>query len=119
MIPAQAVEAATDALVASKLGDHPGINGEEFVEAAMAALEAAAPYMLAELEREVTEAKRVIALLLLEAGGKVAISRRAIAELPDDTVIETTQDIINGGWVIRARAAAERTPYMLNTEGEK
>lgn len=46
-IPAEAVEAATDALVASKLGDHPGINGEEFVEAAMAALEAAAPYMLA------------------------------------------------------------------------
>ena len=46
MIPAEAVEAAVDALVASKLGDHPGINGEEFVEAAIAALEAAAPYML-------------------------------------------------------------------------
>jgi hypothetical protein len=40
------VEAAAKALVASKLGDHPGINGEEFVEAAIAALEAAAPYML-------------------------------------------------------------------------
>lgn len=47
VIPADAVEAATDALVASKLGDHPGINGEEFVEAAMAALEAAAPHMAA------------------------------------------------------------------------
>ena len=44
----EAVEAAVDALIASKLGDHPGINGEEFVEAAQAALEAAAPYMLAE-----------------------------------------------------------------------
>ena len=46
VIPAQAVEAAVDALIASKLGDHPGINGEEFVEAAQAALEAAAPHML-------------------------------------------------------------------------
>ena len=45
IIPAEAVEAAADALVASKLGDHPGINGEEFVEAAIAALEAAAPYI--------------------------------------------------------------------------
>lgn len=51
MIPAEAVEAATDALIASKLGDHPGINGEEFVEAAIAALEAAAPHMLAAFEK--------------------------------------------------------------------
>ena len=43
----EAVEAAVDAIVASKLGDHSGINGEEFVEAAHAALEAAAPHMLA------------------------------------------------------------------------
>ena len=102
MNPEQAVEAATDALVASKLGDHPGINGEEFAEAAMAALEAAAPYMLAEVERELAEAKRVIALLVLEAGGKVALSSRAITEISDETIIETTQDVINGGWVIRA-----------------
>lgn len=43
----EAVEAAVDALVASRLGDHKGINGEEFVEAARLALEAAAPHMLA------------------------------------------------------------------------
>jgi hypothetical protein len=48
VIPAQAVEAAVDALVASKLGDHPGINSEEFVEAAIAALEAAAPHIRAQ-----------------------------------------------------------------------
>lgn len=45
MIPEEAIDAAVDALVASKLGDHKGINGEEFVEAARAALEAAAPYL--------------------------------------------------------------------------
>lgn len=55
MIPAQAVEAATDALVASKLGDHPGINGEEFVEAAIAALEAAAPHIRAQALEEAAD----------------------------------------------------------------
>lgn len=44
----EAVEAAVDALVDSRLGDHKGINGEELVEAASAALEAAAPYIQAE-----------------------------------------------------------------------
>lgn len=71
-----------------------------------AALEAAAPYMLEQVERELADAKRVIAMLVLEAGGKVTIGRRAITELSDDTVIETTQDVINGGWVIRARVPA-------------
>jgi hypothetical protein len=47
MISDEAVEAAVDALVASRLGDHKWINGEEFVEAARAALEAAAPRMFA------------------------------------------------------------------------
>lgn len=51
-IPEEAVDAAVDALVASRLGDHKGINGEEFVEAARAALEAAAPHMLAEAWEE-------------------------------------------------------------------
>lgn len=49
MIPEEAVEAATEAIINSKLGDHPGINGEEFVEAARAALEAVAPYMAAQV----------------------------------------------------------------------
>jgi hypothetical protein len=44
----EAVDAAVDALVASRLGDHAGISGEEFVEAARAALEAAAPYLSVE-----------------------------------------------------------------------
>lgn len=48
MIPDEAVEAAIEALLASKLGDHAGINGEEFVEAAHLALEAAAPFIAAE-----------------------------------------------------------------------
>lgn len=50
MIPDEALDAAVDALVASRLGDHKGINGEEFVEAARAALEAAAPHMLREAQ---------------------------------------------------------------------
>ena len=76
---------------------------EEMGEEVRVALEAAAPYMLGQVEQELIEAKRVIALLVLEAGGKVALSRRAITELSDETVIETTQDVVNGGWVIRAR----------------
>ena len=112
MIPAEAVEAAARFIVRTvdeRSWEHLMPSHQEWYrDKARAALEAAAPYMLAELERELTEAKRVIALLLLEAGGKVAISRRAITDLSDDTVIETTQDIINGGWVIRARAAAGR-----------
>jgi len=48
VIPDEAVDAAVEALLASKLGDHAGINGEEFVEAAHLALEAAAPHMLAD-----------------------------------------------------------------------
>jgi hypothetical protein len=43
----EAVEAAVDALVGSTLGDRHGINGEEFVEAARLALEAAAPHLMA------------------------------------------------------------------------
>lgn len=49
-IPEEAVDAAVDALVASRLGDHKGISGEEFVEAARAALEAAAPHLLREAQ---------------------------------------------------------------------
>jgi hypothetical protein len=56
-----------------------------------------------QVERELVDAKRMIALLVAEAGGKVSISRRAIAEISDETVIETTQDVVNGGWVIRTR----------------
>lgn len=44
----EAIEAAVDALVASTLGDRHGINGEEFVEAARAALEAAAPHLMSD-----------------------------------------------------------------------
>lgn len=57
MIPDEALDAAVDALVASRLGDHKGINGEEFVEAARAALEAAAPYMLADAWEEGRQAE--------------------------------------------------------------
>lgn len=46
-IPDEAIEAAAEALVSSTLGDRPGINWEEFFEAARGALKAAAPYMLA------------------------------------------------------------------------
>jgi hypothetical protein len=46
-IPDEAFEAAVDALVGSTLGDRHGINGEEFVEAARLALEAAAPHLMA------------------------------------------------------------------------
>ena len=97
MIPDEAVEAA-----AAKL---PAIwsSSPVYRDNLRAALEAAAPHIAAEVERELTDAKRVIALLVGEAGGKVAISRRAIAELSDATILETTQDVINGGWIIRTR----------------
>lgn len=77
MIPAQAVEAATDALIASKLGDHPGINGEEFVEAAIAALEAAAPHM----QRAVTSRKELDSL---QVGSVVLSQGVAYQRYPDD-----------------------------------
>ena len=48
MIPDEAVEAAAEALVGSTLGDRAGINWEEFFEAARAALEAAAPSLMAQ-----------------------------------------------------------------------
>ena len=44
-IPDEAVDAAVDALLGSTFGDRLGVNGEEFVEAARAALEAAAPHI--------------------------------------------------------------------------
>ena len=56
MIPDAAVEAVVDALVESRLGDHKGINGEEFVEAAIAALEAAAPHIAAQALTDAVEA---------------------------------------------------------------
>ena len=96
----EAVEAAADRMQQFCLAhDRDGV--QPWTTYARAALEAAAPYMLEEVERELTDAKRVIALLVSEAGGKVAVSRRAITELSNDTVIETAQDVIHGGWVIR------------------
>jgi len=56
VIPDAAVEAVVDALVESRLGDHKGINGEEFVEAAIAALEAAAPHIAAQALTDAVEA---------------------------------------------------------------
>ena len=101
----EAVEAAAKAASGPwTWGDLDAEDKAEELFAARQALAAAAPYMLAEVERELTEAKRVIALLVLEAGGKVSLSRRAVAELSNETVIETMQDVINGGWVIRASA---------------
>lgn len=95
MIPAEAVEAARVAAF-ERYGTKPDTAYIRTL------LNAASPHLLADVERELTDAKRMIALLILEAGGKVALSRRAIAEISDETVIETTQDVINGGWVIRA-----------------
>lgn len=72
VIPEAAVDAAVDALVASRLGDHKGINGEEFVEAARLALEAAAPYITREAQ-EIAWAKGVtsagINLMALQVAG--------------------------------------------------
>jgi hypothetical protein len=103
-IPDEAVEAAAKALDPQTMGSG-GALAEKFKEQTRAEarriLEAAAPYLMAEVERELSDAKRMIALLVLEAGGKVAISRRAVAELSNETVIETMQDVVNGGWVIR------------------
>ena len=95
-------ERAVEAAVAAVYGDGLEVPAEFGLDMRMA-LHAAAPHMLSDIERELTDAKRVIALLVAEAGGKVTISRKAITEISDATVLETTQDVINGGWVIRAR----------------
>ena len=105
-IPNEAVEAAARVMLDKMYNDKTLRVDDEDRDIMRAALEAAAPHMLEQVERELADAKRVIAMLVLEAGGKVTIGRRAITELSDDTVIETTQDVINGGWVIRARVPA-------------
>jgi len=97
VIPDEAVEAGLAAFYANCDTDLDGLR------AVMAILEAAAPHLMADIERELSDAKRMIALLVLEAGGKVALSSRAMDEVSDQTMIETAQDVINGGWVIRAR----------------
>lgn len=121
-IPAEAVEAAVDALVASKLGDHPGINGEEFVEAAMAALEAAAPYMLA--GGTVTTEEELDALPV----GSVVLSEEVTHhEGGWPLSYQRWQD---GDWHRGARSGSTHpdnflpavvlhAPYMLDNEGEK
>lgn len=103
MIPVEAVEAAAQVMLDKMYDDKTLSVDDEDRDLMRAALEAAAPHMLEQVERELTDAKRVIALLVTEAGGKASISRRAMTELPDETSIETTQDVINGGWVIRTR----------------
>lgn len=95
MIPDAAVEAAESAAEEQGFDAH-----RSYV---LCILEAAAPHMRESIERELADTNRVVALLVTEAGGKVSLSRRAITEMPDDTVLETTQDVVNGGWVIRAR----------------
>jgi hypothetical protein len=99
VIPDEAVEAALAAQLSFK--NQRGMDNSANLMRHI--LEAAAPHMMAEVERELSDAKRMIALLVLEAGGKVALSRRAITEVSDETIIETMQDVVNGGWVIRAR----------------
>jgi hypothetical protein len=64
-------------------------------------LEAATPHMLGEAESEMVNLKRIIALLILNAGGKATVSRRALAELSDETSLETAEDPASDGWVIR------------------
>lgn len=110
-IPEAAVEAAARAIYERTFGPEgwgglPEKPRKQYADDARFILEAAAPHMLADIERDLSDAKRVIALLVSEAGGKAAISRKSVTELPADIVIETTQDIINGGWVIRAKARA-------------
>lgn len=106
MIPEAAVEAAAAGMATQAWEEWdrvPDAARRLFMRDARIALEAAAPHMLEQAERELSDANRVIALLVLEAGGKVSISRCAVAELSDDTLTEVSQDVINGGWVIRAR----------------
>ena len=104
-IPDEAVEAAAKAAYQSQYADpwEMSTDKDEFRDIARAALEAVVPRLVEDVERELSDAKRMVALLVLEAGGKVALSRRAITEVSNRTIIETTQDVINGGWVIRAR----------------
>ena len=108
-IPEAAVEAAAKVIALSTHTiteadwEWEHLPKEHYYETARLALEVASPRLLDEAERELRDAKRMIALLVLEAGGKVAISRRAVTELSDETVIATMQDVVNGGWVIRAR----------------
>lgn len=96
-IPAEAVEAAVDALLASRLGDHAGISGEEFVEAAQAALEAAAPFIRAQA--------------LEDAAKELARLEYKSPFHPDRAEYERVLAVRRGnadGW-LKARAEAERS----------
>jgi len=111
VIPDEAVEAAARAAFAlsdpmEEWGEIPERSRNRYRDEVTAVLEAAAPHM-ADDELPI-EAKRVIALLVLESGGTVLVSRRAISELSDETVLESTQDPLTGGWVIRAIAPSDK-----------
>lgn len=114
MIPDEAVEAAARAAFAlsdngEEWGNIPERTRKRYREEVAAVLEAAAPHMQDSAEDGLpTEALRVIALLVLEAGGEVSVSRRAINDLSDDTVLESTQEPVSGAWVIRAIAPSDK-----------
>jgi hypothetical protein len=105
VISDEAVEAAARKLFQSTM-DEPWeaasfSQEDEFRERARGILEAATPHMLGEAESEMVNLKRIIALLILNAGGKATVSRRALAELSDETSLETAEDPASDGWVIR------------------
>ena len=76
MIPDEAIEAAVDALVGSTLGDRHGINGEEFVEAARAALEASAPYMRQTSSDDLEEVEERVKLIVQDVAMTVDYTPR-------------------------------------------
>jgi hypothetical protein len=114
VIPDEAVEAAARAAfllsdTGEEWGQIPERSRKRYREEVATVLDAAAPHMQDSADDDLTpEAKRLIALLILEAGGEVSISRRAIDELSDETVLESTREPLSGTWVIRAIAPSDK-----------
>lgn len=104
--PAEAVEAAAKAAYslsdeAQEWDDLSDRRRQRYRHEVTLVLEAAAPHMIGEAEGEMVNLKRIIALLVLDAGGRATVSRRDMAALSDETFIETTEDVTAGSWVIR------------------
>lgn len=58
---------------------------------------------LSDMERDLRDAKRMVALLVIKAGGEVSVSDRALLGLSNETIIETMDNVIEGGMVLRVR----------------
>lgn len=76
------------------------IHSEEFARALDKALEAAAPHLMAAADKDLEQATRMVAALVLKSGGKVSFSAHDLAD--DFTVLTTTPNVATGELDIEA-----------------